>query len=212
MVTAGPTYEKIDPVRFIGNYSSGKMGYAIADELAKRGAKVLLVSGPVSIKPKESFVEVYKVESALEMYEKVRDLFPVVDGAIFAAAVADYRPQHRYDEKIKRDKSGIEKIELVKNPDIAAETGKIKKDGQITVGFALETDNELENAQEKLHKKNLDFIVLNSLKDKGAGFGTDTNKITIVDKHNKKQSFGLKSKTEVASDIVDYLEKIMFDE
>jgi len=210
VVTAGPTYEKIDPVRFIGNFSSGKMGFAIAGELAERGAKVHLVSGPVSIPyPESENIYVHKVMSALEMFEKVKEVFKDSDGAIFSAAVADFRPANTTDSKIKRGDKDSLQIILEKNPDIAKETGKMKKEGQVTVGFALETDNEEFNAQKKLEEKNLDFIVLNSLNEKGAGFGHDTNKITIINKNNKKVNFGLKHKTEVAKDIVDYLIKFL---
>ncbi len=206
IVTAGPTYEKIDPVRFIGNFSSGKMGFAIAEELAFRGAEVHLVSGHVSIPyPIQSNITVHKIMSTVEMLDVVRKHFPESDGAIFAAAVADFRPVSTIGSKIKRENKASLEIKLEKNPDIAAEMGKIKKDKQITVGFALEMNNELLNASKKLISKNLNFIVLNSLKDKGAGFGTDTNKITIIDKNNKKTVFELKHKRKVAEDIVNYL-------
>ncbi|MCK3685011.1 bifunctional phosphopantothenoylcysteine decarboxylase/phosphopantothenate--cysteine ligase CoaBC [Maribellus sp. YY47] len=201
LVTAGPTFEKIDPVRFIGNYSSGKMGYALAEELADQGAEVILVSGPVSVLAKNSAINVVKVESAQEMYEECVSVFPSCDGAVMCAAVADFTPVDKAREKTKRGKENWS-IELQPTKDIAAELGKLKKENQLLVGFALETNNELENAGTKLVKKNLDFIVLNSLNDSGAGFGVDTNKITIVAKDNKPEIFELKSKKEVARDIV----------
>ncbi len=201
LVTAGPTYEKIDPVRFIGNYSSGKMGYAIAEELCNQGALVTLVSGPVSVTTKNKNINVLLVESANEMYAECTKVFNTCDGAVMCAAVADFTPVHTDSEKTKRGKNNWN-IELKPTKDIAAELGILKTNKQLLVGFALETNNELLNAQGKLKKKNLDFIVLNSLKDAGAGFGVDTNKITIVDKGNNQQNFELKSKTKVAKDIV----------
>lgn len=205
LVTAGPTYEKIDPVRFIGNYSSGKMGYALAEECAARGAEVTLVSGPVSVTTKDPRVKVVKVESAREMLAECEKAFPASDISIMCAAVADYAPAAMSDRKIKREHSEVPVIELVKNPDIAATLGARKKPGQILAGFALETDNEASNAVEKLERKNLDLIVLNSMRDKGAGFGTDTNKITIIDREGS-HPYPLKSKTEVAADIVDSIQ------
>lgn len=205
LVTAGPTYEKIDPVRFIGNYSSGKMGYALAEECAARGAEVTLVSGPVSVTTKDPRVKVVKVESAREMLAECEKAFPASDISIMCAAVADYAPAAVADRKIKREHSEVPVIELVKNPDIAATLGARKKPGQILAGFALETDNEASNAVEKLERKNLDLIVLNSMRDKGAGFGTDTNKITIIDRESS-HPYPLKSKTEVAADIVDSIQ------
>ena len=205
LVTAGPTHEKIDPVRFIGNYSSGKMGYAIAEELAAEGAKVILVSGPVTVTTQSSNIKVIHVESAAEMYDASIQAFQTADGAVMCAAVADFTPAVQASEKSKRGKESWS-LELLPTKDIAAMLGSVKKAGQILVGFALETTDELSNAQKKLEKKNLDFIVLNSLNDKGAGFGADTNKITIIEKGNKKQDFELKPKKEVARDIV---EKIM---
>ncbi len=201
LVTAGPTFEKIDPVRFIGNYSSGKMGYAIAEELAEQGAKVTLVSGPVSVTSQKNGVKVIPVESAEEMYDASVEHFKTVDGAIMCAAVADFTPAKKETDKTKRGKENWH-IELQPTKDIAAELGKLKTNKQLLVGFALETNNELANAEGKLLKKNLDFIVLNSLKDKGAGFGVDTNKITIIEKGNKQTDFELKDKAEVAKDIV----------
>ena len=207
LITAGPTYEKIDPVRFIGNYSTGKMGYALAEEAASRGAKVTLVSGPVSIKAKHPSISVISIESAREMHDQCIKQFPSSDIAIMCAAVADYAPENTATEKIKREKDEIPVIKLVKNPDIAASLGKIKKESQKLIGFALETNNEVTNAQDKLKRKNLDAIVLNSLQDKGAGFGTDTNKISIFFANGNRQDFPLKSKTEVAKDIIDAILK-----
>lgn len=203
LITAGPTYEKIDPVRFIGNYSTGKMGYAIADEAATRGADVTIVSGPVNIKPTSDNVKVIKVESAREMLAECQKLFPKSDIGIMCAAVADYTPTEYVNHKIKREKEEIPVIKLTKNPDIAASLGAQKKPGQLLMGFALETDNADFNAIDKLKRKNLDYIVLNSLRDSGAGFGTDTNKISIFDVNGNKRCFPLKSKREVATDIID---------
>ncbi|MDE6135211.1 MAG: bifunctional phosphopantothenoylcysteine decarboxylase/phosphopantothenate--cysteine ligase CoaBC, partial [Muribaculaceae bacterium] len=208
MITAGPTYERIDPVRFIGNFSTGKMGYAIADEAARRGADVTIVSGPVAISPSEPSVRVVKVESARQMLDACRSIFPGCDIAIMAAAVADYAPREFHTSKIKREHSSIDSIELVKNPDIAASLGAEKKSGQILVGFALETDNGQENAREKLARKHLDAIVLNTLADAGAGFGTDTNKITIIPASGEPHAFPLKSKAEVACDILDAISNL----
>lgn len=207
LITAGPTYEKIDPVRFIGNYSTGKMGYALAEEAANRGAKVTLVSGPVSIKAKHPKISVISVESAREMHDHCIIQFPSSDIAIMCAAVADYAPKNTATEKIKREKDDIPVINLVKNPDIAASLGQIKTESQKLIGFALETNNETTNAQDKLKRKNLDAIVLNSLQDKGAGFGTDTNKISIFFANGNRQDFPLKSKVEVAKDIIDAILK-----
>ena len=203
LVTAGPTYEKLDPVRFIGNYSSGKMGYSLADEFASRGADVTVVSGPVSVKSQHPSVRIVGVESALEMYDAVMAEFGEMDIAVMCAAVADYRPAQQATRKIKREKEDIPTITLVKNPDIAAAVGERKTAGQTLVGFALETDYAEENAREKLRRKNLDMIVLNSLEDKDAGFGVDTNKVTVVDKSGNATHFPVKSKREVAKDIVD---------
>jgi len=205
MITAGPTYEKIDPVRFIGNYSSGKMGYALAEECAERGADVLLISGPVSIKAHHPSIKVVAVESAQQMHDAALSAFPDFDAAIMCAAVADYAPVVVAEKKIKREKDEIPVIELKKNPDIAAALGRIKKPGQMLVGFALETDNEMANAQSKLERKNLDMIVLNSLADKQAGFGVDTNKVTIIEKDGSVHSYEVKPKKEVAADIVDLI-------
>lgn len=204
LVTAGPTFEKIDPVRFIGNYSSGKMGYAVARELADRGARVKLVTGPVSLKLNHPMVEIIPVESASEMFDAATAVFGDCDGAVLSAAVADFTPEETAGLKTKRGKEAWD-LRLVPTRDIAAELGSRKKPGQIIAGFALETHDELENARQKLLKKNLDFIVLNSLNDEGAGFGVDTNKISIIDQYNNIQNFGLKSKALVAADIVDKL-------
>ena len=202
LITAGPTHEKIDPVRFIGNHSSGKMGYALAEECASRGADVYLVSVPVQIKAKHPNIKTISVESAQEMYEASNKEFDTSDICILCAAVADFRPETQADEKIKREKDDLV-IRLKPTQDIAASLGAKKKDNQILVGFALETNNEAENAQGKLIRKNLDFIVLNSLKDANACFGYDTNKITIIEKNGNSEAFCLKSKTEVAKDIID---------
>ncbi len=200
LVTAGPTYEAIDPVRFIGNHSSGKMGFAIAEELAELGADVVLVSGPTSLKLSDSRVQRIDVTSAQQMLEESVRAFTDSNVAILSAAVADYRPASISDIKIKKESSDLN-LELVKTEDILATLGKGKKDGQILVGFALETNNEEQNAIAKIKKKNLDFIVLNSLRDEGAGFRNDNNKITIIDNKLTKESFPLKSKKEVARDI-----------
>jgi phosphopantothenoylcysteine decarboxylase/phosphopantothenate--cysteine ligase len=205
LITAGPTHELIDPVRFIGNYSTGKMGYALADEAANRGAKVTLVSGPVDIVAKHPSINVINVVSARQMLEACVAEFDHADIAIMAAAVADYAPAEQYDKKIKREENGIECIKLVKNPDIAATLGTQKRANQKLVGFALETDNEREHALAKMQRKNLDGIVLNSLRDKGAGFGTDTNKITFIKANGEETAFALKSKSDVASDIFDMI-------
>ena len=205
MITAGPTYEKIDPVRFIGNYSSGKMGYAIADEAARRGAEVTVVSGPVSVVPSEPGVRVIKVESAREMMEAAEREFAGADVAVMAAAVADYAPAEPALSKIKREGGEPPVIRLVKNPDIAAALGERKRPGQTLVGFALETDHEMDNAADKMKRKHLDMIVLNSLRDKGAGFGTDTNLVTILSADGRTTRYDLKSKREVACDILDQI-------
>ena len=208
LITAGPTYEPLDPVRFIGNRSTGKMGVSLADELAARGAEVFLVLGPSELQPKSVNVRTIGVSTAIEMYDVSKELFPQCDAAIFSAAVADYRPQTSEKSKIKKTGDELD-LHLVKNPDIAAELGKIKKGTQITVGFALETDNEMDNAKAKLEKKNLDFIVLNSLNDAGAGFQSATNKISIIHRNNKLEDFQLKSKEHVAIDIADALKSYL---
>mgnify|MGYP000847441919 FL=1 len=203
LITAGPTFERIDPVRFIGNFSSGKMGFALAETCASLGADVKLITGPVNITASHKNIETISVESAEEMYEASMNLFPQMDAAILSAAVADYRPLHQEDEKIKRTDCDNLTIELTPNPDIAASLGKIKRPDQTLVGFALETNDEEANAIKKLEKKNLDYIVLNSLQDEGAGFGKDTNKVTVISRKGQKISFGLKSKKEVARDIIN---------
>lgn len=207
MITAGPTYEKIDPVRFIGNYSSGKMGFAIAGECARRGADVTLISGPVALETPHPAVCRIDVESARDMHKAATDAFRTCDAAILCAAVADYRPANVADEKIKRKEEAMT-IHLEANPDIAAALGRSKREEQRLVGFALETNDGLSNAKEKLAKKNLDFIVLNSLQDDGAGFAVDTNKVTIIDKEGATD-YPLKSKTDVARDIVTHLAKLL---
>ena len=205
MITAGPTYEKIDPVRFIGNYSSGKMGYALAEECARRGAEVTLISGPVQMECKHPNIQRIDVESANEMFEAATTHFPTCDAGILCAAVADFTPEVRAEEKIKREGDDLI-LRLNPTQDIAATLGKTKREGQALIGFALETTNELAHAQGKLERKNFDFIVLNSLNDNGAGFRHDTNKISIVSKEEIKE-FPLKPKSEVATDIIDELEK-----
>lgn len=205
LVTAGPTYEKIDPVRFIGNYSSGKMGYAIADEAASRGAEVVIVSGPVSVKPESPRVRVIRVESAEQMLAACEKEFGDSDIAVMCAAVADYAPAQAAASKIKREKDEVPVIHLVKNPDIAATLGTRKLPGQTLVGFALETDNEHANALDKLRRKNLDMIALNSLRDPGAGFGTDTNKLTLIDSAGHTRELPLMSKREAAAALLDSL-------
>jgi len=207
LITAGPTYEKIDPVRFIGNYSSGKMGFALAEECAARGYDVTLVAGPVSLKCSSSINRI-NVESAQEMYEASTKAFAEMDAAILCAAVADYRPVTRADEKIKRENKSDLTIELTSNPDIAATLGKMKTDKQVLVGFALETNDEEVNAKKKLDKKNLDFIVLNSTRNEGTTFGFNDNQISIISRTEQKD-YGKKPKTEVAKDIVDYLDILL---
>lgn len=204
LITAGPTYEKIDPVRFIGNYSSGKMGFALAEECARRGAEVTLITGPVSLHTQHPAIERVNVESAGEMYEAATLRFTQTDAAILCAAVADFTPATPADQKIKREKEDLV-LHLKPTPDIAAALGKQKKEEQVLVGFALETHNEQANAQGKLERKNLDFIVLNSLNDQGAGFRCDTNRITILSRNAEAIRYPLKSKQEVAGDIIDHL-------
>ena len=207
MVTAGPTYEKIDAVRFIGNYSSGKMGYAIAEECAARGAEVVLVSGPTSLNVHNANIKLVRVNSAREMYEACNSEFPQCNAAVLSAAVADFTPQNVSDTKIKRKDNNLE-ITLKPTDDIAASLGKVKGD-RILVGFALEKENELENAIGKLERKNFDFIVLNSMNDKGAGFNHDTNKITIINRNKEVKNFELKPKVLVAKDIVNEIENLL---
>lgn len=204
LITAGPTQEPIDPVRYISNHSSGKMGVAIAEQFAAMGNSVILVKGPVAIKTDNPLITEVPVVTAAQMYDACAQYFNTCDVIVFAAAVADYTPKQVSDTKIKKKEDEFV-IELVKTKDIAAELGKLKKAGQVIVGFALETDHEMENARQKLTKKNLDFVVLNSMQDPGAGFKHNTNKITIIDKDGNVLKFELKPKNEVAKDIVDYV-------
>ena len=204
LITAGPTYEKIDPVRFVGNYSSGKMGFALAEACALQGAEVTLVSGPVMLQIKHPAIRRIDVESAQEMYDAATSHFPEADITILSAAVADFTPETTADKKIKRKGDELV-LNLRPTQDIAAALGTLKKDNQLLVGFALETDNEMQNAQSKMERKNLDFIVLNSLQDKGAGFRVDTNKITILDRQQGTTAYDVKTKQEVAEDIVEYI-------
>ena len=206
VITAGPTYEKIDPVRFIGNYSSGKMGYALAEACASRGAEVVLVSGPVTLQTVHPNIRRIDVESAAEMPRAAADAFKDADAGILCAAVADFTPEQVADQKIKREKDDLV-LRLKPTCDIAASLGKEKRPDQLLVGFALETCDEVSHAQDKLARKNFDFIVLNSLNDKGAGFRCDTNKITIIDR-TEAVSYPLKRKQEVAEDIVDKLSSL----
>ncbi|WKK64872.1 bifunctional phosphopantothenoylcysteine decarboxylase/phosphopantothenate--cysteine ligase CoaBC [Lutimonas zeaxanthinifaciens] len=205
LITAGPTFEAIDPVRFIGNHSSGKMGFALAEEAAGLGADVVLISGPSHEKLVRGSIKRINVVSAYEMYESTHEFVDDVDIAIFSAAVSDFKPKVVSSKKIKKKEESMN-VELVRTPDILASVGAKKKQ-QYLVGFALETENELENAKEKIRKKNLDLIVLNSLNDKGAGFKSDTNKITLIDKSENIRSFDLKKKKEVASDIFNEIIK-----
>jgi phosphopantothenoylcysteine decarboxylase/phosphopantothenate--cysteine ligase len=205
LITAGPTVEKIDPVRYISNFSSGKMGFALAEECASRGAQVTLVSGPVSLKTAHANIERIDVTTAIEMYDAVMAALPQNDAIILCAAVADYRVENVADSKIKREKTQEPIIKLTPNPDIARAVGQAKRSDQITVGFALETDNEQVNAQSKLERKNLNFIVMNSLRDKNAGFQVDTNKVTILTDKGETIEGECKSKRDVAHDIVDVL-------
>ena len=205
MITAGPTYEKIDPVRFIGNYSSGKMGFALAEECARRGAEVTLIAGPVNVQCTMNNVQRVDVESCQQMYDAAVHAFPQMDAAILCAAVADFRPAEVADQKIKRVGKTMD-IHLVPNPDIAAELGRMKREGQTLVGFALETNDEQQNAQHKLEKKNLDFIVLNSLRNEGTCFKSDENQISIISRKAKKD-YDKKAKADVARDIIDELAK-----
>ena len=202
LVTAGPTYERIDSVRFIGNYSSGKMGFALAEALASIGATVELVSGPTSLSVHHPLIHRTDVESARQMFDAATTLFPDCQAAILSAAVADYRPEQTADHKLKKQGEEGMTLKLVQNPDILATLGSRKVEGQTLIGFALETDNELDNARHKLEKKNLDYIVLNSLRDKGAGFGVDTNRVTIIGRSGTSLETPLLSKKEVAEVIV----------
>jgi phosphopantothenoylcysteine decarboxylase/phosphopantothenate--cysteine ligase len=206
MVSAGPTYEAIDPVRFIGNHSSGKMGFELALAFANNGAEVDLVLGPSAVEVDHPMIHVTNVTSAEEMHEACTSIFPDSKIGIMSAAVADFTPAEPSAKKIKKD-IGIQRIELKPTKDILSELGKIKNDDQILVGFALETDDEVSNAEKKLKTKNLDFIVLNSLKDEGAGFGHSTNKVTIFSSKGEKEDFPLKSKKEVATDILNTIIK-----
>lgn len=208
LITAGPTRERIDPVRYISNFSTGRMGVALAEEAARRGADVKLVLGPTEVRPsKDSGVLTVDVESAREMLDACLEAFPTADIAIMAAAVADYTVANPAARKIKREHTEVPTLELVKNPDIAATLGARKRQDQLLVGFALETDHAIENGREKLRRKKLDMVVVNSLEDSGAGFGTDTNRITIVFTDGTTRSFPLKSKPDVAADILDSLPK-----
>lgn len=210
LITAGPTFEAIDPVRFIGNHSSGKMGFALAKACAERGAKVILISGPVNQTLTHPNIQQIDVVSAQEMYNAVMNFKNSYNIAILSAAVADFTPETRSNQKIKKSKTGDELLlKLIPTADILGNLGKIKQNNQLLVGFALETQNEIENALKKLKDKNLDMIVLNSLNDKGAGFKNDTNKITILDKNNKKLEFELKSKQAVAEDILNHVETLL---
>lgn len=208
LITAGPTYEKIDPVRFIGNYSTGKMGFALAEEFARRGAEVVLVAGPVTLTTGHPSIRRVDVESAAEMYAEVIPAAADCDIIVSCAAVADFTPEEKAVSKIKREGGNL-CLKLQPTQDIAAELGKRKKEGQLLVGFALETDDEQCNAFQKLKKKNLDLIVLNSLKDEGAGFGGDTNKVTMIDRREHIQEYALKSKREVACDIVGRVKNLL---
>ena len=205
IITGGPTYESIDPVRFIGNHSSGKTGVILADECARRGAEVTLVLGPSIETPKHNTIKLINVKSAIEMLEVVQLEWRSCDIGIFSAAVADYRPLNPAESKIKKNDTNLT-IELVKNPDILLWSGQNKSPNQYLVGFALETNNEIENAKGKVSKKNLDLLILNSLNDKGAGFGHDTNKVTFVKPNNKLIKFELKSKLDMAKDILNQIE------
>ena len=209
LITAGPTVEKIDPVRYISNFSSGKMGFALAEECASRGAQVTLVAGPVSLKTENASIRRVDVTTALEMHEAVMNELPDSDAVILCAAVADYRVEHIADKKIKREKIENPVIQLTPNPDIARSVGQAKLPGQVTVGFALETDNEDVNAQGKLERKNLNFIVMNSMRDKNAGFQVDTNKVTIFTDKGETIVGECKPKRDVAHDIIDVLHKYL---
>ena len=205
LITAGPTVEKIDPVRYISNFSSGKMGFALAEECASRGAHVTLVAGPVALKIQNSNINRIDVTTAIEMHDAVMQALPQSDAIILCAAVADYRVEHVAESKIKREKTQNPVIQLTPNPDIARAVGQAKRDDQVSVGFALETDNEQANAQGKLERKNLNFIVMNSMRDKNAGFQVDTNKVTIFTDKGETIQGECKSKRDVAHDIVDVL-------
>ncbi|MDR0737774.1 MAG: bifunctional phosphopantothenoylcysteine decarboxylase/phosphopantothenate--cysteine ligase CoaBC [Prevotellaceae bacterium] len=207
LVTAGPTYEAIDPIRFIGNHSSGKMGYALAEEFAARGATVTLISGPTALNAQHPHIKTIPVVSAVQMHAAAAAQFETAHIAVLCAAVADFTPQHPAGEKIKRGKEPLQ-LQLQPTVDIAAELGRKKTAAQILVGFALETDHELPNAQKKMTAKNLDMIVLNSLNDAGAGFGCDTNKVTLLYRNGTQQNSGLKPKSCIAADIIDAIQSI----
>ena len=209
LITAGPTFEKIDPVRFVGNYSTGKMGFALAEVCAKQGAEVTLITGPVRMSLKNKNIERINVESAEEMYKAVMSRFEQVDGAILCAAVADFTPVSQSDIKLKRNADNLQ-INLKPTTDIAAEVGKIKKHEQFLVGFALETNNEEANAKDKMERKNFDFIVLNSLQDQYSGFGFDTNKVSIIHRSGMQKKYELKNKIDVAEDIVNEINTLLF--
>lgn len=209
LITAGPTFEKIDPVRFVGNYSTGKMGFAIAESCARQGAEVILVTGPVNVKANQRNIKRIEVESAAEMYKMVMAKFEEVDGAVLCAAVADFTPTSPADKKLKREKDHLV-LDLKPTQDIAASVGKIKKPEQFLVGFALETNDEQANAKDKMERKNFDFIVLNSLQDPHSGFGFDTNKISIIHRSGLQKNYELKSKLEVADDIVNEINTLIF--
>ncbi|MCF8408761.1 MAG: bifunctional phosphopantothenoylcysteine decarboxylase/phosphopantothenate--cysteine ligase CoaBC [Crocinitomicaceae bacterium] len=208
LITAGPTYEAIDPVRFIGNHSTGKMGFALAEVLLKKGANVKLITGPTNLELVDNNLELISINSAEEMFQEVRKHWSNQDIGIFSAAVADYRPKVVSTDKIKKNSNEL-LLELIKNPDILHWAGQMKKDSQFLVGFALETTDEIAHATQKLERKNLDCIILNSLQDSGAGFATDTNKVTILDKQKNKSELSLKSKYEIAQEIVLYLEELI---
>lgn len=208
LITAGPTYEAIDPVRFIGNHSTGKMGFALAEVFLKKGANVKLITGPTNLELVDNNLELISINSAEEMFQEVKKHWSNQDIGIFSAAVADYRPKVVSMDKIKKNSNEL-LLELIKNPDILHWAGQMKKDSQFLVGFALETTDEIVHATQKLERKNLDCIILNSLQDSGAGFATDTNKVTILDKQKNKSELSLKSKYEIAQEIVLYLEELI---
>jgi phosphopantothenoylcysteine decarboxylase/phosphopantothenate--cysteine ligase len=208
LITAGPTYEAIDPVRFIGNHSTGKMGFALAEVFLKKGANVKLITGPTNLELVDNNLVLISINSAEEMFQEVKKHWSNQDIGIFSAAVADYRPKVVSTDKIKKNSNEL-LLELIKNPDILHWAGQMKKDSQFLVGFALETTDEITHATQKLERKNLDCIILNSLQDSGAGFATDTNKVTILDKQKNKSELSLKSKYEIAQEIVLYLEELI---
>jgi phosphopantothenoylcysteine decarboxylase / phosphopantothenate---cysteine ligase len=208
LITAGPTKEAIDPVRYVSNHSTGKMGFAIAEKLLELGAEVTIVSGPVNIHLQHPKLKIVKVNAASEMYLACCKFFEEVDIAVFAAAVADYRPAKIAEQKIKKDEKSFT-IKMVKNVDIAYEFGKVKTDSQISVGFALETTNEIAFAKAKLQKKNFDIVVLNSMNDSNASFGFDTNKVTIIKKDLSRRDYSLKQKPEVARDIAKEISSLL---